>query len=46
MVVYMRWEERNGVHHGGWGVNDIDGGDNDSEQLFMCVYVCVMGVDG
>lgn len=27
------------------GLNDIDGGDNDSEQLFMCVYACVMGVD-
>lgn len=21
----------------GWGGNDIEGGDNDGEQLFMCV---------
>lgn len=26
------------------GVNDIDGKDNDGEQLFVCL--CVMGVDG
>lgn len=35
-VVYMCWQERNGVHCRGLkGVTDIDGGDNDSAQLYV-----------
>lgn len=42
----MCWQERNGVHCGGCGVNDIHEGDNDREQLFMYMFMHVYdGVD-
>ena len=37
----MCWQERNGVHRGGCGVNGIHEGNNNREHLFMYMFMHV-----